>query len=351
MTLRISTMGMGLISIGLALGGCGHKKKKKSHPMDKPFLLDGQMEPSEKINPTIGANTLARLSGLAGEFQVPKNLFLQSGDVSIPIEYSEDYKYCLDNALEEGLEVEIEEDTIKIYGSVNLSACFQEHDIVADQNIHDWSGTVDMYKEYRCDGVDWNEAPEDNLFKLEPQDLGNYCAASSEIDILVNIREHVNKKYSTQASSVGSSLETVADEYEASFTIADSEGEVCTFTRDGAAISVGDCVEQGRDRKLANKYWIDGNKTYSKSDLLPGFEDYVRIEMKDLEGRTDETWFESGTFDVWVNDWKGSLATLPDATAPEYELERGRETIKGVLTPAAPSAHKRIGKFFVKLFE
>ncbi|MGE0172692.1 MAG: hypothetical protein AB7T49_07905 [Oligoflexales bacterium] len=341
-------IGMGLVSLALVLNGCGDDKKRKSQVIDEPFLLAGDLNPTN-INPTIGSSVNAKLLYQTAEFQVPKGIFLKNGDVEIPISYSTDFDYCLDTVMRKSITTEIEGEILKIYGTVDMSSCLQQPDKIANENIHGWNGKADIYKEYRCEKLDWTDVDQEKLYKLQPSELGNYCAVSSEIDVLVNIREHVYKKYSSPMAT--NATETVEDEYTANFSIADSDGEPCTFIRTGAVISVGDCVETAKNRKLASNYWLNDRATYSKSDLLAGYEDYVRIEMEDLQGRTDELWFEQGTFDVQVNDWSGTVQTLPEASAPEFELTREKETIKGVLPPKAPAVRKEAPKFFVRLLD
>jgi hypothetical protein len=104
-----------------------------------------------------------------------------------------------------------------------------------------------------------------------------------------------------------------------------ASGKPCEQNHSGSTYTLSDRCQ------TVEKYTSLSNVVGSTSQ--GSMEDYTRLGFRSLtvEDSGDPTWYSSGSMDVVVNNWTGSLTFGGATTAPTYSLTDGTNTVEGTI--------------------
>lgn len=136
----------------------------------------------------------------------------------------------------------------------------------------------------------------------------------------------VNFKLSSTAVGESNSIEQETTTISAQ---AQADGSLCHYKAEGNKVMLdGDCVEASRDT-----FQVD--KVNGRSGGKEGKEEIKKIVLKAVvEGPAKPTYFETGSADMTLNDWTGSVTFAGGENAPTWSMKSGAKTAGSFLIPS-----------------
>ncbi|WP_141735487.1 hypothetical protein [Oligoflexus tunisiensis] len=264
-------------------------------------------------NGKLSASDLAKPIALGemSKFDVEMYLLVHSSDflateaeVAEEPETEESDPDCIGDIMDQ-LTVKAEGDTVILDYGVDLTSCFQSawQTETSGATVELSHALASMYIRQTCVGMDLSSLNGKKLSEMEDPGCDNSL-------IMANSKSDVAGVLSAE----GQTLDLTSISISSTST---ENNEPCTITKTGNTLSQADgCVT------------IQISTSADSSE-----NEYVKYAGKSLTWveSTANTWYSSGSYDLELNDWTGSLTFGPDAT-PAYTMSRGTETATGTLT-------------------
>lgn len=299
-------LGIGLIVLS-SLTACGEKEEEKSNSGTTITPGNGKLPLSE----------LARPTGLADLTRADVISYMESSRedfLATEVEYPED----TETAEEEGevdcfgdafssLEVVADGDKISVDINLDMTGCLktvwaqESEGVSADIS----KAVMALYLEQTCVGADLSSYNGKKLEELDapPECENNYIQTSMKSEMVGTMTAN------------GQTVDINTTTFNSTATAAN---EPCLMTKSGDNYAEDGCVE------IYKTVGAEGSEDNE-------FVKYTHKTLKWVDS-TKNTWYASGSIDVELNAWTGSVTFSGASTNPAYTMNYGTETINGTLT-------------------
>ncbi len=233
-------------------------------------------------------------------------------------------KKCREDITEKGTKIEVDKDIIKITFKIKNNCTPQEP--------YSQDGIFAM----QCVGSDLSSLKGKTLKELDPilqdaEEPNGVCGKATEFKLLINhkVEAEYKIKYSTTTSysndtdsnQTSSPPSTVPMQQEFTTTVEGTgrsatlsatmrpDGSPCTYKRkDNTIVLDGECWDQEASRRTSEYTPQSGrkNETQVERNIYKAKGVVEEIGSKDI-------WHKAGTFDVTINEWKGTVTLSPNS--------------------------------------
>jgi hypothetical protein len=308
-------------ALALGLGACGKKEESeaKIEVAEVGFLASSDLTPSGTVNDMDADRAQMELE-YSGDFYLNESdsaALTQGGD-------------CI-KALIDALVAEAGENSLKVEADIDMSDCFKTMMGTGDDGPKmTWetvTASMQIGMGLGCDGGDFSDYDGKTLGELTEDDgsIEGICADGEARTFLLNMAM-------VSAATATFTMEGQEHKFEMEMRNYDAEATAdvgpCEDTRDGSTWTFGTCLSVSRSVDV--KQLVDGEQ---RNGATANVEDYSKIVRVGVTGADDKTtrYYASGSFDVTINNWNGTVTNVDGATAPTYKLSNGDETITGTV--------------------
>lgn len=303
-------LGIGLIVLS-SVTACGQKSEDNGNSGTTITPGSGKLPLDDLTKPTtLGTLTRAdvisymessRSDFLATEFEAPDTT--EETDST-----EEDEVDCLGDAFS-SIAVTADGDTLTVNVDMNMAACLQSTLGQGSDGVtmSISKALMSVYIENTCMGADLSSYDGKKMSEMEdPPECDNNL-------LLMNMKAEMAWTMTADGETVDMSTTSVT----ATGTAAN---EPCLTTKSGENYAQDGCVET----------FMSVNADSSSNE----YSKYTHKSLKWVDS-TQNTWYSSGSIEVELNDWTGSVTFRGADINPLYTMTYGTETISGTLTVPA----------------
>lgn len=232
---------------------------------------------------------------------------------------------CFDDPIK-NIKVVAKSEKLTFGGKVDISDCLKtsfSKDSSDMFKITQVSGTLEVFSETSCEGVDLSSSDGKTFSEISSDGkFEKICASAAGGRTLLNSRVIFNVTLEAQGQNISLSKQI-------SFAAVDAEASGCVLTNAETTLTRPACVHLEAVKNLADSSQPDSvGKTEFKKYVMTNI-----VENK--EG--SPLFFNSGTIDVTLSNWTGKITYSGAATAPQFSMTNGTDTITGTLSTTAGS--------------
>lgn len=239
---------------------------------------------------------------------------------------SDNDKAC--RALQNAVTYSADQANAKIDATIDLSACkFFDQEAQGDQEAVTFT-----YTKAEASQLYWFGCEDDDLEDLDGATSGSvtddkphlaFCRAEQEVQVMNNLKVEIEG--STDLEIQGQTYNYKLG-MKMIVALQTAEGDPC-YASYTEGFWTWDNTCQFVSRAITTVSSFDDNSTSQE-----GVEEYFSAKFVDIvEAHDPQPWYESGHFDVKLNNWTGSLTFASGEDEPAYELNDGSTTVSGTL--------------------
>lgn len=186
----------------------------------------------------------------------------------------------------------IETNSIQIISKKIMKIIFMLDDTKCEQKINSLFNTqIKGFMSIHCSETDLSNYMSQNAYDVIYNHIKTFCPKDKEQRWFVNLEIKLNND---QLNAKGMAA------------IMGADGKECITYFDGKNYSLNNCNYYSRN--------IETTKDNVKTKEL------IIIKSHDLIGSENNVYYNSGTLDLLINNWSGTLKYKPDNIQPSYEL-------------------------------
>ena len=209
---------------------------------------------------------------------------------------------------------------IIVSATLDIKSCSNETAAAATppSDLQLKSAIVKIYSRTECTGKDLSSYNGKTVGQIEDLNLQTFC--TSGYSVVSNSRSDL--EIVSQTDTTYSFKTTTID----AFGTADN-GPCATTITSGTFKQTG-CVEISKSISSGSNESVE----------------YRKVTQKDLTwtASTADTWYKSGTMDVILNDWTGTVTFSGATTPPTYSFKKGSATVNGTVPARSTTLTNRI---------